>query len=416
MSADRRWRLFEATGVELEYMIVDRKTLSIRPIADRVLEAVGGSGETEVDLGDVAWSNELALHVIEIKTNGPVTTLDGLAARFHDSVRRIDAVLEPHGARLMPTAMHPWMDPHTELAMWPHEQDEIYRAFHRIFDCRGHGWANLQSMHVNLPFADDDEFGRLHAAIRMILPILPALAASSPFADGAATGFLDTRMEFYRKNAARVPSVSGLVVPERVFTRVAYEGELLRGIYEDLAPHDPDGILRHEWVNARGAIARFDRGAIEIRILDLQECPSADLAVCAAVVAAVRAAAEGRLGDPEEHRRWSEADLAAILRDSLRDAGDARIEDPSYARALGLPGSAGMRLADLWRALLDSTVFRDPASGAWREALETILDEGPLARRILDSTGPTPDRARLAGVYAGLCACLDDDRVFRAQG
>ncbi len=415
MSVDRRWRLFEATGVELEYMIVDRETLSVRPIADRVLEAVGGSGETEVELGDVAWSNELALHVIEIKTNGPVTTLDGLAGRFHDSVRRINAALDPHGARLMPTAMHPWMDPHTELALWPHEQDEIYRAFHRIFDCRGHGWANLQSTHINLPFADDDEFGRLHAAIRMILPILPAIAASSPFADGRATGFLDTRMEYYRKNAARVPSVSGRVVPERVYTREAYEGELLRGIYDDLAPHDPEGTLRHEWVNARGAIARFDRGAIEIRILDIQECPTADLAVCAAVVAAVRAAAEGRLGDPDAHRRWSEDELGAILRAAVRDAGDARIADPGYARALGLDGSKDMRVGDVWRGLLESTVRRDPAASGWREALDTILDEGPLARRILDATGPAPDRARLADVYARLCACLDDDRMFHVD-
>jgi hypothetical protein len=32
-------------------------------------------------------------------------------------------------------------------------------------------------------------------------------------------------------------------------------------------------VLRHEWVNARGAIARFDRSAIEIRVLDVAECP-----------------------------------------------------------------------------------------------------------------------------------------------
>jgi len=415
MSDDRRWRLFEATGVELEYMIVDRDSLAIRPLADRVLEAVGGSGEVEVELGDMAWSNELALHVIEIKTNGPATSLAGLADRFHDSVRRIDAILADHGARLMPTGMHPWMDPHTELRLWPHEQDVIYRTFDRIFDCRGHGWANLQSMHVNLPFADDDEFGRLHAAIRMVLPLLPALASSSPYADGAATGFLDTRLEHYRKNAERVPSVAGRVVPERVFTRADYEGSLLQGIYDDLAPLDPEGILRHEWVNARGAIARFDRGAIEIRVLDLQECPTADLAVCAAVVGVVRAAAEGRLGDPGEHRRWSEHDLAAILLDAIRDGGRARLADPAFARALGLPGAAGMPLSEVWRGLLESTVLRDPATGEWREALDAILDEGPLAERIVRAAGPDPDRSRLAAIYGELCDGLIADRVFHAD-
>ena len=43
-------------------------------------------------------------------------------------------------------------------------------------------------MHVNLPFADDAQFARLHAAIRLVLPLLPALAASSPIAEGSVIG------------------------------------------------------------------------------------------------------------------------------------------------------------------------------------------------------------------------------------
>jgi hypothetical protein len=91
----------------------------------------------------------------------------------------------------------------------------VYEAFDRIFDCRGHGWANLQSAHLNLPFSDAEEFGRLHAAIRLLLPILPALAASSPVMDGRLTGRVDSRLDVYRHNARRVPQVSGRVVPER---------------------------------------------------------------------------------------------------------------------------------------------------------------------------------------------------------
>jgi len=58
-------------------------------------------------------------------------------------------------------------------------------------------------------------------------------------------------------------------LPEPIFTRREYEGVLLEGIYEDLAASDPEGVLRHEWVNSRGAIARFDRGALEVRLLDV---------------------------------------------------------------------------------------------------------------------------------------------------
>ena len=85
--------------------------------------------------------------------------LSDVPGAFAAGVARVNELLAPHGARLMPGAAHPWMNPDTETRLWPHDDDTIYRAYDRIFDCRGHGWSNLQSMHVNLPFADDDEFG-----------------------------------------------------------------------------------------------------------------------------------------------------------------------------------------------------------------------------------------------------------------
>ncbi|HET9233312.1 MAG TPA: glutamate-cysteine ligase family protein, partial [Candidatus Eisenbacteria bacterium] len=185
--------LFDAYGVELEYMIVDATTLDVRPIADTLLGPEG-----DVDRGAATWSNELALHVIEIKNSEPAPRLTGLARVFQDEVREVNRRLAPQGAMLLPTGMHPWMDPDREFRTWPHEGGPVYGTFHRIFDCRGHGWANLQSVHLNLPFANDAEFGRLHAAIRLVLPLLPALAASSPARSGRLTGFMDTRLNVYR--------------------------------------------------------------------------------------------------------------------------------------------------------------------------------------------------------------------------
>ncbi len=112
-----------------------------------------------------------------------------------------------------------------------------------------------------------------------------------------------------------MPSVAGAVVPEPVFTRREYEDDLLGGIYRDLAPLDPEGVLRHEWVNARGAIARFDRGAIEIRVLDVQECPAADLAVAGATIAVVRALVEERHAG---QRGAARVDGAGARRDPAR--------------------------------------------------------------------------------------------------
>jgi glutamate---cysteine ligase / carboxylate-amine ligase len=410
----RTLRLFEGIGIELEYMIVDAKSLSVRPIADELLKQVGGGYELEVELGDVAWSNELALHVIEMKSNGPVPTLTGLADKFQSHVQRIQELLAPLGARLLPTAMHPWMDPNKELELWPHENDVIYQAFDRIFDCRGHGWANLQSMHINLPFSNDDEFGRLHAAMRLILPILPALAASSPVVEGQVTGVLDTRVDVYRNNARRVPSVSGAVIPEPVFTRADYERKLLAKIYHDLAPYDPEGTLAHEWANARGCIARFERMAIEIRLLDLQECPRADIAIAAAVVGTLRRWVAETGAQSAAQRSFGEQELVPLLTACTRDGDRAVLDHPKYLEALGYPKAGPARAGEVWRHLLSELDGVEPGFAEWKPTLDVILDEGCLARRILTALGPAPSRSRLEAVYRSLASCLDAGELFRA--
>jgi carboxylate-amine ligase len=407
-----RLQLFEACGIELEYMIVDAGSLSILPVTDQVIHAVAGEYVSEIEMGELAWSNELVLHVIELKTNGPAPTLDGLPEAFQRDARRINQILAPLGGRLMPTGMHPWMRPAEETRLWPHEYSPVYEGFDRIFGCQGHGWSNLQSIHVNLPFADDEEFGRLHAAIRLVLSLLPALAASSPVVEGKTTGRLDSRLEFYRHNAKRIPSVAGKIVPEPVYTREAYEERILEPIYRDLAPFDPQGVLQYEWANSRGAIARFDRYAIEIRLLDSQEGPRADLAVAAAVIAVVRGLVEGRFGDLESQQAWPVGPLAEILVEGITSAEETVIRDRRYLEAWGLRGVRECRAGELWGHLLDSVLPRDASTAAWREPLDLILERGTLARRILRALGPEPGIEKIRDVYRRLCDCLEDGTLF----
>jgi gamma-glutamyl:cysteine ligase YbdK (ATP-grasp superfamily) len=401
--------LFQAYGVELEYMIVDARSLSVRPIADQVLEAAAGRIASEVESGEIAWSNELALHVIELKTNGPAESLERLPELFQEQVAKINDILASRGARLMPSAMHPWMNPDTELRLWPHDHNPVYEAYNRIFDCRGHGWANLQSVHLNLPFADDEEFGRLHAAIRLILPILPALAASSPVVERRLSGMLDTRMDVYRTNSKRIPSITGSVIPEPVFTRREYERQIFQRMYDDIAPFDPEKILQQEFLNSRGAIARFDRQTIEIRVLDVQEHPLADVAICAATAAVLRAMAEERWTSLDEQQAVPVAPLYDLFQASIRDADEAVLNDRRVLAQFGYEG-ASCTSKDLWRHLVEATL---PSTSRWRGPLETILERGPLARRIVRALGAddiSPNR--LEAVYAELCRCLEEGKAF----
>jgi gamma-glutamyl:cysteine ligase YbdK (ATP-grasp superfamily) len=399
---------FAGYGIELEYMIVDRQTLAVLPLADRLLSAAGGDG-CDVERGRFGWSNEIVLHLVELKNRRPEPALEPLAAGFQAEVGVIDRLLAPLGARLMPGGMHPWMNPAADTHLWPHDHAPIYQAYDRIFGCRQHGQANLQSLHLNLPFADDAEFARLHAAVRLLLPILPAIAASSPVADGAPSGFLDTRLAAYRMAVQRVPSVVGQTVPDTAGSRADYELNVLAPMYRDIAPLDPEGVLQHEWLNARGAIPRFERNALEIRLIDVQECPQADLAIAAAVTAVVRALYGCTWAPLASQQAVATEILAKHLDACIRDADEAVIDDAGYLRLLGYPGHA-CRAGELWRHLIETTL--PDSDGPWHAPLRVILEQGPLARRLLRSLGPATGAAGLRELYRVLCNCLETGRMF----
>lgn len=406
-------RLFGGYGIELEYMIVDRNTLSVLPVTDKVLHHVANEYLTEVSMGQTEWSNELALHVIELKTNGPVKELRLLPSLFHRDIIHINRILEEFGGRLMPGAMHPWMDPYSEMQLWPHDYSPIYEKYNSIFDCRGHGWSNLQSMHINLPFGDDEEFGRLHAAVRLVLPLLPALAAASPVADGKVADYLDLRLEVYRHNQAKVPSITGKIIPEAVFSKAEYEECIFQPLYKDIAAYDPDGTLQYEWLNSRGAIARFDRNAIEIRLIDVQECPKADIAIAAFVIEVVKAMVNQKWMKLEHQKRFTEDELCNILMDGIREGESTIINNSGYLQAFGIDSGTATG-KDVWKHLYNE-LMQAPEMKAWEEPLSVILEEGTLASRILWAVHHDMSRESLKHVYGKLCDCLEQNKMFRGN-
>jgi glutamate---cysteine ligase / carboxylate-amine ligase len=411
MSTKRKLGLFAGYGVEMEYMIVDRDTLKVKPIADEVLKAEAGQLTSDVERGTMAWSNELVLHVLELKTNGPAPELPELAHSFHREVERVNELLAPFNAMLLPTGAHPFMDPSSETVLWPHEASEIYEAYNRIFNCQGHGWSNLQSTHLNLPFGNDVEFGRLHAAIRLVLPLLPAISAASPMLDGKMTGFLDTRLEVYRKNQQIIPLISGQVIPEAVFSEAEYRTQIFKPLFAAIAPYDPAGQLQDEFLNSRGAIARFSRNAIEIRIIDNQECPRADIAIVALVVEVLKHLTAETWSSYQEQRLASTQDLADLFLNSLKSGTQTLITNTAYLRLLGInqdQATIGQVWNNLWQQIKGQPGF-DPDLA---QCVNGILEQGPLSARILKALGYNPDLAKIKEVYRQLAQCLSQNKLF----
>ena len=389
-------------------MIVDRKTLDIRSLADNVLAAVGGPWTREVECGTLAWSNELVMHVIELKTNGPAKALNGLHQAFEYDIRKINAVLAEYEACLLPTAMHPWIRPDEEATLWQQEDVEIYNALDQIFGCKGHGWKNLQSAHLNLPFYDDAEFVRLHSAIRLVLPLIPAIAAASPYMDGGnGSEVLDNRMVVYQRHCHRFPQAMGPVIPEPVHSIEQYHTDILEPIYQALKPYDPEGILAFEWINARGAIARFDRQTIEIRLVDVQECPLADLAIIRMINGAIQWLIEHHDSVHARSSAISSERLQDILQLTVKDAENALITDTEYLHCLGIEVMS-ITAQNIWSQLLAHV---DDFSGPQREAAEMILQYGTLARRMKQDVQTNQD-AGLIGLYRKLAECLAQGKML----
>lgn len=406
-----KYKLFSVIGLEIEYMLVDVDTLAVSPKSDLLLHGLAKKQVNEVVLGDIMLSNELVMHVLEFKNNGPKPVSPVLVNHFQDAILKVQPLLKEHNLCLLPTASHPFMHPLHETKRWHYDNHEIYASFDKIFDCRGHGWSNLQSMHVNLPFANDAEFNLLHNAVRVLLPLLPALAASSPILDSQPTGLLDTRLRFYNENQAKIPQISGDIIPEFVSSQSEYERCILRPMYDAIRPFDPDHILQYEWLNSRAAIPKFDYHALEIRLLDTQECVKADVAIAFVIFEILKswqANSEAYLKQPIET-----AALKSLYLQTLKTGLNTPIEHHALHTQWQLPKRL-RTCRDVWYALIEQHAANVDQES--QRQLESILQHGSLSERILKATGMKPNHSRLMAVYQQLARCLVENEMFVPAG
>ncbi len=404
--------LFQVYGLEIEYAVVRRDTFAVDPSADRLLEAL----EADPAQGNVEADNELAAHVVELKARRPAVDLASQARDFAAYARTANRHLSASGCRLLPGGMHPFMDPARESRIWPHEASAIYQTYDRLFGVRGHGWFNIQSTHLNLPFSGDGEFARLHNAISLLLPVLPALAASSPVYEGAHHGWLSGRLSHYIGNQRRLPAIIGDIVPEPVGSEGEYRERILEPMYRAIAPLDSEGLMQEEWLNSRAAIARFSRGSIEIRCLDGQECPTADLAICHWTSEVLRMLVDVGGDLLGRHRKLPEGMLKSVFLDAARLGMTASLPPEYPCSAFGVeaqPTIGAFLKAVTARAFPDRRVGAD---AAFMPHIGLILSQGSLAERILRSSAeetsrlPKPSGYRAA--YERLCDCLEADQAF----
>jgi len=406
----RPYRLFEVTGIELEYPTVDNQ-LNVQPLVEPLFRSIARRPTSQAEYRDAIFSNELAAHVFEIKTGRPEPSFTRIEQHLVEGIRYVSGLLrERFDARLLPTAMHPFLRP-AEARIWPRSGRAIYSAYDKVFSVSGHGWMNVQSCHINLPFGSEEETMLLHSAIACLMPYLPALSASSPVYEGRLGPCVDNRLAFYRSNQARIPLIAGDVVPEFIDSYSQYRREILRPIYRTLRGIDGADRLRHEWVNSRGAIMRFYRDSIEIRTLDTQECVKMDIAVACFVRGALRVLMKwmrnGRLRLPPH------AMLVDDFERVIESGSEARVTASHLREALRF-SARDRTAAAILRELLGECPTETPAAERpYLGLVERRLGDGNLSerirRRLANVRGDRGLAEAIRGTYGELAECLEQN-------
>ena len=276
-----------------------------------------------VNLKSFTFGKELQSHVAEFKANMPFYSPETFEENMQKAVLEIaDFIEKKHDAQLLGTGMHPLLRLE-EVKIWSHRDRKIYETLSRIFNFYQHGWLNINAFQLNLSYGDEKKAIQLHNALTNILPYVPAISASSPVYESKISEYTDSRLHFYQINQKEIPSITGSIVPEYVNSFKEYRQITIGNYTEELQKvNAPKYLLNKEWLNSRGAIFRFDRKAIEIRIMDEQECIIADVALSCLIRASLR----GMLSQKEPYlpRDILIEDLNSIITDGL----EAKVQHP----------------------------------------------------------------------------------------
>jgi len=417
----RPYRAYEVVGLELEYALVDRD-LNVLPIAERALSLLGGRPCSDVELGRFGASNELVQHVLEVKNVAPTADLPRAEADLVEGVRRLSLLLDRElRGRLLPGGMHPWFRP-AEARIWRRSNRRIYDTYARLFDLQTHGWANVQAVHVNLPLGSPDEAAAMMNAARLLVPYLPALAASSPLVEGERTGRVDNRVAWLLEHQARLPESMARLVPEPLDRYADYKGQVLAPMFAAIDRIPGAEALRAEFLNARGAVFKASRESMEVRILDVQECVQADVALAWFTRRALKWLA-GRLDRlPPSPQPLLEADLLA----TATHGSTARVAAPFLPDdRRDADGTATARAVLSW--LLEAVTPRVPAAEqVYADLVADMVAHGSLSERILAALQPVTDAADQRGgdmafteaarrIWLELADCLVENRPWQGR-
>ena len=210
-------------GPEHEFSLVNQE-LKVLPVADKIIKEYCGKIINFIELPSFTFGKEMQLHVMEVKANSPFKSPVQFEETMQNGVSTLSQIVNKQGALLLGTGMHPLLKLE-DTAIWPHYHRKIYQEYAKIFNLNQHGWLNIQSFHLNLPYQKEADGIQTHNLLANLCAYLPAITASSPIYEGKAGPDVDNRLQFYKINQREIPSVAGEVIPEYADSFSQYKHE-----------------------------------------------------------------------------------------------------------------------------------------------------------------------------------------------
>jgi gamma-glutamyl:cysteine ligase YbdK (ATP-grasp superfamily) len=393
------YKPLEVLGPEHEYALVD-KELKVLPISDKIIKNEYGRIVNFIELSKFSFGKEMQLHVMEVKANHPFYRAAEFEEEMHCAVLTLFGIVEKHGAMLLGTGMHPLLNLE-DTGVWSHYHKKIYREYGRIFDLNQHGWLNIQSFHLNLPYQKNEDAVQIHNQLTNLCAYLPAIAASSPVVEGKIGRDLDNRLDFYKSNQSQIPSITGDVIPQYAFSLEQYKKDVIGRYSKDLINAGASRFLLYrEWINSRGVIFRFDRRALEVRVMDEQECIKSDVALACFIRASLRGLIETN-AELQPHDLLVH-DFEAVLKKGLA----AETTNPAGKTALQV-------CRRLFRIAMEHST-EDEKRYLW--LVKKRIEEGSLSQIIRNRLIRRAEKSGLSeaikNVYSSLINCLYDNEPY----
>ena len=395
------YKTLEVMGPEHEFSVVNEE-LAPLPIVDQIIKDYRGRIVNFVEQPDFTFGKELQLHVMEVKANEPFRLPELFEETMQNAVTKLLDFLEKrYHAHLLGTGMHPLLKL-DDTGVWPHRHRKIYEELGRIFNLKQHGWLNIQSFHLNLPYMNEAEGVRLHNLLAGLCAYLPAISASSPIYEGNFGSGVDIRLFFYKENQREVPSITGEVVPEYIASLAQYRKDIIGKYSQDLAKAGAGKtILFKEWVNSRGVIFRFDRKALEIRVMDEQECIKSDVALSCFVRAAMRGLMAEEV-EPLPHDVLVN-DFNSVIAKGLA----AKVQHPE--------GETARRVCQFYFKLASENAEEDEKKYLW--LVKERIEKGNLSDLIRERISAKAQRTdfveAVRNLYSTLIKCLANNQPFQ---